>query len=248
MTAGVRSLGPTFLSYRASDGRDHAESLAWALRAAGVPVWHDETDLPPGDTRERLVEALKSGLSGAVLVVTPEIVASPVVRDIEVPALRTLAADPAFSLAIASTIEDLSRPGHLDFGAPDRLLGLPADSLRPFKQYRVPADISTIARELARRRMRVHRELGQVVLEINLQTRLEAQAEVSGSGLVVRTRPPTGGRRCPPAGIWQPLADFLRDLPQLAEASAAERLLVRGGAHLSVWRRAADHHAVAHDR
>src|SRR5439155_22187904 len=71
-------------------------------------------------------------------------------------------------------------------------------------------------------------------LEINLLTRLAAQAEASGSGLIVRTRPPADGRRSPPAAIWAPFADFLRDLPQLAEASAAERLLVRGGAHLSV--------------
>lgn len=234
MTAGVSPLGPTFLSYRASDGGGHAEDLAWALRAAGVPVWHDETDLPPGDTRQRLQEALASGVSGAVLIVTPGLADSPVVRDIEVPALRALAADPAFSFAIASTVEDPSRPGHLDFTAPDRLLGLPADSLRLFKQYRIPADRGTIARELARRRMRVHRGLGQSVLEINLQTRLAAQAEVSGSGLVVRTRLPADGRRSPPGAIWPPLADFLRDLPQLAEASASERLLVRGGAHLSV--------------
>ena len=234
MTAGVRPLGSTFLSYRASDGRGHAEVLAWALRAAGVPVWHDETDLPPGDTRQRLQEALESGLSGGVLIVTPEIADSSVVRDIEVPRLRTLAADPAFSLAIASTVEQPGSPGHLDFAAPDRLLGLPSDSLQAFKQYRIPADTGTIARELARRRMRVHRDLGQPVLEINLQTRLTAQAEVSGSGLVVRTKPPVDGRRSPPAAIWAPLTDFLRDLPQLAEASAAERLLVRGGAHLSV--------------
>jgi SMODS-associated and fused to various effectors sensor domain/TIR domain len=234
MTAGVKPLGLVFLSYRVSDGRDHAENLAWALRAAGVPVWHDETDLPPGDTRQRLQEALASGLSGAVLVVTPEIAASAVVRDIEVPGLRMLAVDPAFSLAIASTVEDPARPGHLDFAAPDRLLGLPADSLRAFKQYPIPADIAAIARELARGRMRVQRDLGQRVLEINLQTRLAPQAEVSGSGLVVRTRPPADGRRAPPAAIWTPLGQFLRGLPQLAEVSAAERLLVRGGAHLSV--------------
>src|SRR5262249_52855431 len=88
MTDGVSPLGPTFLSYRASDGRIHAEDLAWALRAAGVPVWHDETDLPPGDTRQRLQEALGSGLAGAVLVVTPELVHSSIVRDLEVPHLR----------------------------------------------------------------------------------------------------------------------------------------------------------------
>ena len=97
MTPRVEPLGPTFLSYRVSDGRAYAESLAWALRAAGIPVWHDETDLPPGDTRHRLQEALASGLSGAVLVVTPELADSAVVRDVEVPAILALAADPAFS-------------------------------------------------------------------------------------------------------------------------------------------------------
>ena len=65
--------GPVFISYRHSDGREIAVALAWALRAAGVPVWHDQTDLPPGDTERRLAEALSSGLSGAVLVVTREI-------------------------------------------------------------------------------------------------------------------------------------------------------------------------------
>lgn len=234
MTTRVKPLGPTFLSYRVSDGRAYAESLAWALRAAGIPVWHDETDLPPGDTRHRLQEALASGLSGAVLVVTPELADSAVVRDVEVPAILALAADPVFSFVIASTVEDPAHPGHLDFAAPDQLLRLPLDSLRPFKQYGIPADTGTIARDLARRRMRVHHELLQGTLEINLQTRLAPQAEVSGSGLVVRTRPPTDGRRCPPAAIWAPLADFLRSLPQLVEASGAERLLVRGGAHLSV--------------
>src|SRR2546422_6209592 len=165
MTTGVKPLGPTFLSYRASDGSDHAERLAWSLRAAGVPVWHDETDLPPGDTRQRLHEALDRGLSAAVLVVTPRLADSAVVRDIEVPGILALATDPAFSLAIASMVEAPGRPGHLDYTAPDRLLGLPADTLRAFKQYRIATETGTIARELARRRMRVHRDLGQAILE-----------------------------------------------------------------------------------
>ena len=59
-------LGPTFISYRQSDGLDLAIALAWSLRVAGVPVWHDQTDLPPGDTSRRLAEALDGGLSGAV--------------------------------------------------------------------------------------------------------------------------------------------------------------------------------------
>ena len=61
--SGVDPLGPVFISYRQSDGTDVAVGLAWALRAAGVPVWHDQTDLPPGDTNRRLAQALASGLS-----------------------------------------------------------------------------------------------------------------------------------------------------------------------------------------
>src|SRR5690349_12520658 len=75
--------GPVFVSYRQSDGTELAVALAWLLRAAGVPVWHDQTDLPPGDTDSRLQAALADGLSGGVLVVTREIEHSSVVRDIE---------------------------------------------------------------------------------------------------------------------------------------------------------------------
>ena len=78
----VSPRGPVFLSYRHSDGAELATALAWALRAAGVPVWLDRSDLPPGDTERRLEEAMQSGLSGAVLLVTPDIGASSVIKDI----------------------------------------------------------------------------------------------------------------------------------------------------------------------
>ena len=81
----VSPRGPVFLSYRHSDGAELALALAWALRAAGVPVWLDRSDLPPGDTERRLEEAMQSGLSGAVLLVTPDIGASSVVKEIELP-------------------------------------------------------------------------------------------------------------------------------------------------------------------
>src|SRR6266705_5292509 len=92
--AGVRPLAPVFISYRTSDGSGIAAALAWALRATGVPVWHDVTDLPPGDTERRLQEALVSGLSGAVLLITPDIQHSRVVREIEVPGLLGLEPNP----------------------------------------------------------------------------------------------------------------------------------------------------------
>lgn len=50
MADDVDPKGPVFLSYRQSDGTPVAVALPWLLRATGVPVWHDATDLPPGDT------------------------------------------------------------------------------------------------------------------------------------------------------------------------------------------------------
>ena len=57
----VFSRGPVFPSYRRSDGADPAIALVWALRASGVPVWLDRSDLSHGDTERRLGEAMKSG-------------------------------------------------------------------------------------------------------------------------------------------------------------------------------------------
>ena len=116
--------GPVFISYRQSDGRDIAVALAWALRAAGVPVWHDRSDLPPGDTERRLAEALSSGLSGAVLLVTPDIKSSKAIRDIELPRLLELEKHAEFTLAVGSTVEAQHGTSRLDYSAPDRLLGL----------------------------------------------------------------------------------------------------------------------------
>ena len=109
-----------------------AIALARALRSAGVPVWLDWSDLPPGDTERRLEEAMQSGLSGAVLLVTPDIGASSVVKEIELPHLLALEAEGAFTLSIGSTIE--SEAGGLDYSAPDRLLSRTVPNLRGLRQ------------------------------------------------------------------------------------------------------------------
>src|SRR3546814_634571 len=143
---GANALGPVFISYRQSDGTEVATDIAWALRAAGVPVWQDKSDLPPGDTRDRLDEALDSGLSGAVLLLTPEIQHSEVVRDTELPRLLALAKDRSFALSIGSTIE--RSPGKLDYRAPDRLLHQRRARLSRFDQR--PISTGTQRAELAR--------------------------------------------------------------------------------------------------
>ena len=228
--------GPVFVSHRQSDGSALATETAWALRAAGVPVWHDQSDLPPGDTDRRLAEALESGLSGAVLLVTPEIAHSRVVREIELPQLLELESDEAFTLSVLSSIE--REPGKLDYDAPDRLLAQPTGTLRRLKQepaytQRQRADA---ARAQCQRRMQAIRkevEAAGRVLTIDVQTRIPPFAARTDADLVLRLRPPVDGDRRPHHQGLHDLKLFLADLPQLVALAGAEHVMVWGGAHLS---------------
>ena len=233
----VSQRSPVFLSYRHSDGAELAKDLAWALRSAGVTVWLDRSDLPPGDTERRLKEAMQSGLSGAVLLVTPDIAASSVVKYVELPHLLALEAEGGFTLSIASTIE--AEAGGLDYSAPDRLLSQAAPNLRGLRQD--PAltsrDIADIARSHCRQRMEALREdiesAGQVI-DINLQTRITPSAIGPHGDLVVRLRPPMPGDRRPHRQDLEDLRLFLGDLPHLLEIAGARHARISGGAHLSV--------------
>ena len=232
----VSPRGPVFLSYRHSDGADLAMALAWALRASGVPVWLDRSDLPPGDTERRLEEAMQSGLSGAVLLVTPDIGASSVVRELELPRLLTLEAEGAFTLSVVSTIE--AETGGLDYSAPDRLLTQTVANLRGLRQD--PAltsrDIANIARSHCRQRMEALRadiESAGQVIDINLQTRVTPSAIGPHGDLVLRLRPPMPGDRRPNRQGLEDLRLFLSDLPHRLEIAGARRARVSGGAHLS---------------
>jgi len=234
---GANALGPVFISYRQSDGTEVATDIAWALRAAGVPVWQDKSDLPPGDTRDRLDEALDSGLSGAVLLITPEIQHSEVVRDTELPRLLALAKDRSFALSIGSTIE--RSPGKLDYRAPDRLLHQRRARLSRFDQR--PISTGTQRAELARiqcrRRMQaLHAEIetsGRALL-IDVQTRVPPFAALFDADLVLRLRPPEGRNRRPHVRGLQDLQLFLADLPYLIDLAGARKIRLRGAAHLSV--------------
>ena len=229
--------GPVFVSYRISDGFDLAANTAWALRAAGVPVWHDESDLPPGDTERRLAEALESGLSGAVLLVTPEIEHSRIVREIELPQLLQLAENPAFTLSVLSVIE--REPEKLDYGAPDRLLAQPEGTLENFKQKpaRTQRQRADAAHAQCQRRMQaVRSNVGAAsgVITLDVQTRIPPFATRVDSDLVLRLRPPMDGDRRPHYQGLHDLKLFLSDLPQLVALAGAEHAKMRGGAHLSV--------------
>ena len=231
--------GPVFISYRQSDGHDIAVALAWALRAAGVPVWHDKSDLPPGDTDRRLAEALSSGLSGAVLIVTPEVEKSRPIREIELPRLLERAKDSRFTFAVGSTIEAHCGNGRLNYSAPDRLLGLPEGTLASLDQKPVGTadERADLANAMSRRRLEglkrsIRESSGVLVLDV--QTRVPPFAGRTNGDLVVRLRPPAMGERRPHHRGLLDLQRSLGYLPLLIDIAGARTVRVHGGGHLSV--------------
>lgn len=228
--------GPVFVSYRHRDGAENAAAAAWLLRAAGIPVWHDQSDLPPGDTNERLSEALARGLSGGLLLVTPDIARSSVVRTIEVPKLLALEKDPVFVFAVGNTVR--LPDNRLDYGAPDSLLGMPRGTLGRLKQHGADSrdGLAKIAREIVLHR--VARLAGASadpgVLHVSVQTRAIPHAnDMDEADLSIRIRPATAGRLPSSDG----LLDLMQALPLLPEAvsvRAPRTVRVTGGAHLTV--------------
>lgn len=176
-----------FISYRQSDGSPAAGRLAWALRAVGLPVWHDQTDLPPGDTVRVISQALASGLSGAVLVVTDDIINSTVVKNVEWPKIRELSDDGNFTLGVLNAVRD---PKSSVYAEPDRLLRRLSDRvlrryrhhLSGLKQYRSSSETDQtdqLAADMLRQRLHhLHpliRTRGHI--EVSLTTRAEPTAE-----------------------------------------------------------------------
>lgn len=229
----VNPAGPVFLSYRQTDGTPTAVDLSWLLRAAGVPVWHDATDLPPGDTSARLREALSAGIAGAVLIVTPDIKDSVVVRTVELPELLSQEPNPAFVFAIANTIR--MPDGRPDYAAPDALLQQSRGTLSRLKQY--PGDersgLLEVVREVLRHRLLRAGRQQDGVLVVNVQTRsVPVTQPLTGADLNIRTRSPMRTRLPHPDGL-RDLADGLAFLPEAVSLIGAATVRVTGGAHLS---------------
>ena len=236
----VRGDGPVFISYRQSDGTQQAESLENLLRAAGLVVWRDRVDLRPGTTTDRLEQALTAGLSAGVLVVTPDIVDSEIVRERELPRLLELDEDPAFSLCIANKVARKGSKLKCDYDAPDQLLRLsPARTLADKKQANVlgPVGELEIARDLLMHRIEQRRP--EIRAEgrdftIRVQSRPAPFAvDADDDDLHMRIKEATVGRL--------PAADGLellrRTLPLTGDAvfaAGAKGVQISGGAHLSI--------------
>lgn len=228
--------GPLFLSYRQSVGTKTVSSLGWLLRAAGIPVWRDVDDLPPGDTADRLEQALADRLSGGVVVITPDIANSPVVKSIEAPALiRLNRGDNRFQLLVANAIE--RSPGKVDYSAPDRLLERVRRELEGINQNPVTDDgLFEIVRAAVAHRMAQHRAIVEAngYFELTVQTRNIGQVyDRTGAQLDVRVRR-SSHERLPCAEGLDDLRRALTLLPDAVVTTGARNVRISGGGHFSV--------------
>jgi hypothetical protein len=226
--------GPIFVSYRQSDGKVYAISVAGLLRASGLPVWHDQTDLPPGDTNRNIKLALKSGISGAVLLVTPEIEWSPTVRRVELPRILRLSKDARFVFGVGTIMRKAD--GKPDYKAADRLLKVRRGTLAGVVQHPIDeeAEIARLVRDLLEQRLRSIDLGADLRLVIHFQTRLPARSwsEVD-KPLSVRVPGPEAGS-LPSAEGLRLLQSGLANLAAAVPLTSAKVVRIEGGAHLSV--------------
>jgi integrative and conjugative element protein (TIGR02256 family) len=236
----VRGDGPVFISYRQSDGTQGADALEGLLRAAGLVVWRDRSDLRAGTTTDRLEQALTAGLSAAVLVVTPDIAKSTIVKERELPRLLQLDDDPRFSLSIANEIPDPSNADAPNYTAPDHLLGLkPARTLGDKKQSngRTREGRLEIVRDILMHRIEQRTSAVAAsggIFTITTQTRPEPFALDAGqSDLHIRIKPAAKGKLPSLTGL-QDLQATLPLTSDAVRASGASTVNIAGGMHLSV--------------
>jgi len=207
------------------------------LWAHGVPVWFDQDDLGVGDWRVRIREALRGGISGGVIVVTPEAEKSRALARIEVPNLQDLGQEaPDFCLAILSSIEREDAPGEVDWIASESILDTERGALSGIRHFNLnkQADLENLVFQLARHRVAACARSGDGPLELDIDTYSRSAPAQLQRPLVVRAPKREGEQRRPPAELWPPYAAFLARLPELLDAAGRGALRVCGGGHLSV--------------
>lgn len=155
--------GRMFISYRRSPARnsgdDEAQRVRDALRDRGVPTWRDLDDHGPSPTEDEVVQTLNDiGTAGAVMLVSPEIATSPMVRMVEAPAMLDrykeldgfLLKPVLIDLDYPDIDKVLGRPGAFQELSRFDILKLPSETLQP-------ADAKRIARDVVKSRLQAIR-------------------------------------------------------------------------------------------
>jgi hypothetical protein len=197
-------LGRSFLSYKRSR-QGEAELLVSAQQALGIPTWRDIDDLGSVPTEDEIRRVLRDpDTANAILWLTPEIVDSRMVRQVEAPLLleRARQEDGFFIVPVAA--------GGLDYAQAAALLD-PSSTLEDLKQWNLckvpsdPVDMSaakTVATLVLRNRMgHIHSRLPEgEPLRLVLHTR-KAPADPKAA-LILRWTDSFEGREAR-AGAWE---------------------------------------------
>lgn len=224
----VEPQGPVFVAYAMrGEGRQWADDAAATLRAWGVPVWHDACDLPPGNVAARIREALHGGLSGVVLIATPDVAQADFLRDVELPELHRLAREHDFGavIVVVGPAAELERRGG------GQAL---ADALEQWFHQPVAtrAELAQVAKRFAAQRVALFARAGARELPIRFCTREQART-ARGPGLFVSYGTSRPGCRRPPADMWPRFKPFLASLKDLVAGAGVPSVRVRGQAQFS---------------
>lgn len=184
----TNTTGRSFLSYRRIR-KDEAALLIHAQHDHGIPTWQDITNLATTPTEDEIRRVLADPtIANAVLLITPEVEDSTMMRSVEIPKIlnRVEQGDNFFAVPLAA--------GGLDYGAAAAVVenNLSAQNLADWNMYRLAdatiserdaADIA--ARVLAQRVQAIHRQLppGEP-LRLGLFTRKSPPFEL-GNALVL---------------------------------------------------------------
>ena len=252
--------GSIFISYRRSPARHSGDAEALlvrdALRDRGIPTWRDLDDLNPVPTEDDLIATLSSEeIAGAVMLVSPEIEKSQMIRVVEAPAI--LDRFQKFDGFILKPVLI-----NLAYQEVDRVLGRPGtfqeisrfDIDRIAKQSLDDGDAQRIAKAVLKQRLRaVHYRDPDQAFSVGLYSRRSLFAK--GLTLCHDVTPYFTGREHAP-GAYSKIETALHDaasalaatgenIPVVARGNAALPLGVLFGAIYSpfifdlVWKQAA---------
>lgn len=156
--------GRSFLSYRRFR-RDEAKHLVQAQHDHGIPTWLDVENLATAPTEDELRHVLADpSIASAVLFITPEVEASPIIRNVEVVQIirRAEANDGFFVVPLAA--------GGLDYTKAAEATSnyLSAQRLSDWNMQKIPGDtvspdaaVEVAHRVLVQRLQAIHRHLPQ---------------------------------------------------------------------------------------
>ena len=204
-----------------------------ALRDRGVPTWRDLDDLGPEPTEDELIQTLKDiDIAGAIMLVSPQVVSSPMIRLVEAPSILDrykegdgfLLKPVLINLDYADIDQVLDRPGAFQELRRFNIFKVPSDTLQP-------ADTRRIARAVVKLRLQT---IGAVTPDAPFQLGLFSRRTPGVGGFALRHDvTPYFDGRVAEDGAYDTIETALYDTASaLAATGQRIRIVARGNAAL----------------